>query len=169
MKPYRTAPEETRPRGFGPCPHCLTRVLPTAEGTCPSCLGDIDAAPKTRAQRAKLRIAEDDWLPLSCCSCGADTNEAEKVMVSEGTPVWVAYLLVALGVLFCWLLALVMLLTQGGKRMLRGPVTLTLRMPRCSACRSEGTLLPEHANLATKEMTFVVSRTFSDAVEERRA
>ena len=52
------------------CPHCFTRVIPKADGTCPACQRNVNDPRGADATRTSLRVSQGDVLPAVCCECG---------------------------------------------------------------------------------------------------
>jgi hypothetical protein len=133
------------------CPHCLTEVLPQADGTCPSCLGDTTA--EVANDWAKVRVHETTELPDICCTCGVHTPDVEVVgaETNDGAPTWVR------------IVALLVRPSLFFRPELQGNRTLfDIAMSRCIECQREGRLLPEHVDEPHRRMTFIVVRKFKE-------
>ena len=65
------------------CPHCYTRVLPNAAGTCPSCAGDVNDTYGTDPTRTSLSIETNTLLPPLCSQCAAPTDRTVLLVSSQ--------------------------------------------------------------------------------------
>jgi hypothetical protein len=61
------------------CPHCHTRVIPNADGTCPSCTKDTRDVTGTEPYVIRITIAEGQPLPPYCVLCGRETERTVKI------------------------------------------------------------------------------------------
>ncbi len=142
------------------CPLCLTRVLPMANGCCPSCQGDMASA--SLPDVAKVELIQGDRLPNVCVSCGGDTDEAETVWSTphEGLSTTQRTLIgIALAIVAWPLLALLQNKSVRGKE-----ADWCVHVPRCSQCKRGASLKPDFVNQERHSMRFVVAREFAEAV-----
>lgn len=139
------------------CPHCLARVFPSADFSCPSCLKDTRApstSPETRIV-ATVRTA----FPAFCCSCTTPTESVERIRgETYGANPLPVRLLAGLGLA---LFKPLKLFANWGD--LRGEQTLfAIDIPRCDDCRKSGPLRPLHIDLARQEVLLQVRRSFAE-------
>lgn len=139
------------------CPHCLARVFPSADFSCPSCLKDTRApstSPDTRIV-ATPRTA----FPAFCCSCVTPTDSVERIRgETHGADPLPVRLLAGLGLAVFKPLKLFSNWSD-----LRGEQTIfAVDIPRCEACRKSGPLRPLHIDLDRREMLLRVRRAFAE-------
>ena len=56
------------------CPHRYSRVLPSADGSCPACGKLVDDTTGADLNRAMTTVREGETLPNLCSMCGAATS-----------------------------------------------------------------------------------------------
>jgi len=150
------------------CPHCLTRVIPKADGTCPACQKHVRDTRGADPSRTSLRVSQGTVLPAICCDCGRQTERCVTVCLSsrgqQDQEPGFAKTLMAL--LVGWPVLLT-LLFRGMHILFRGVDSTSLvqvKMPQCRACAQLGTPQPRYVDFANARMTFIVHKNLKDAV-----
>lgn len=145
------------------CPHCLARVLPMANGHCPSCTKDMAGE---LPPFGKLSVTPHMILPRVCSTCGTSTKNVELLELhshdglsaTQRTAAFAAAI-IFLRFLFWPLLFLLRRDTFKERREAR------FEIPRCWECReSSGPLRVERYNPDQERAVLVVSREFLDAL-----
>ena len=68
---------------FEECPHCHIAVLAKQDGTCPSCLKNINESSEDDLMMTRLTIHSGQTLPTICVKCGAETTNRKKVITKS--------------------------------------------------------------------------------------
>ena len=144
---------------FVECPHCYTRVLPSAAGQCPAC-GKNTRDPRlgSALPRTKTTIREGASLPAICYNCGTPTDRMTTIRrrwqaagdswIVRAMAFWVA----PGWILLSWLLG-------------RSPRhTMRVRLPECVSCSQVSTPTVEHTDFGTGEITLLVDKEFRAAM-----
>lgn len=144
---------------FVECPHCYTRVLPSAAGQCPAC-GKNTRDPRlgSALPRTKTTIREGASLPAICYNCGTPTDRMTTIRrrwqaagdswIVRAMAFWVA----PGWILLSWLLG-------------RSPRhTMRVRLPECVSCSQVSTPTVEHTDFGTGEITLLVHKGFRAAM-----
>ena len=142
------------------CPHCFTRVVAMADGTCPSCRGNVNDNEGLDLNMTALCVREGTSLPRVCFRCGAPATDSVSVRAAQtphsgSGPDALEVIGAAWGCLF----ALFVALTRP-KRIVR------VILPRCELCRHHE---PEmlYANFDESWIKVVVHKRLSQALEHR--
>lgn len=64
------------------CPHCLLRIIPTAEATCPACSCSLKVRDED-LNWSSIRVTPSMHLPSFCCVCNAPTNRTTKMRIDD--------------------------------------------------------------------------------------
>lgn len=145
------------------CPHCYTRVLPKADGSCPACQKDTREISGADLTRASIRIEQGQELPGFCCDCGQATNRYSSVYCvsrARDNPSGLAQIMIAL---VSWPMALYFFL-----RGIQNAGRLRIKLPQCERCATRGTPLPQHVDFENARATFVVNVKLCEASNESR-
>lgn len=160
------------------CPHCFTRVVPKADGTCPACQKDTRETAGGDLTRATMPVAQGDVLPPVCCHCGRDTRRCVAVSIEAagkgqdlpggGTAI---SLLLSLASLFVSMLAFLILWPVFVYRLLRGIAgtsVVEVRVPQCEVCAAYGDPRPQRVDFENARMTLVVHKRLKEATAVAR-
>jgi hypothetical protein len=137
--------------GVVTCPHCYTRVLPSAAGSCPACGKEARQADGKAPTRVRMAVGERTVLSRCCCQCCAPTDR--RVTVRRSTRPGESPLLEFVTLVLAPLLFLIT----------RSPSerrTIKVKMPQCPRCATGGELAPVHVDFERFEMTFLVNERF---------
>lgn len=145
--------------GIIACPHCLSRVLPMANGRCPSCQRDTRAAKRSTSSKVTLRAGAP--LPEVCVCCGDPA--AARVTVhetqSDGRLAWPLRL--------ASVLINPILYAVAERDLTERRSEMDVELPICLLCRdTREPPKPSYANFARRELTFVVHDRFAAALAE---
>lgn len=147
------------------CPHCFTRVVPKADGTCPACQRDIHESGSHDPNMVSMKIAQGDELPSVCCQCGLATDRLIRLHKTsagkDGLPTtfW-EHLVARIAGLFAPIRAISMLETmfEGSQ----ATIGVDVDLPLCDLCRAQGVPDPIYVDFANARMTLIVHRTFRE-------
>src|SRR5216117_3165470 len=62
-----------------PCPHCYRKVIPMADGTCPSCGKNTKNLAGADPHKVLIGIRPGDRLPPVCFECGTPTQKTKNL------------------------------------------------------------------------------------------
>lgn len=143
------------------CPHCFTRMIPKADGTCPACQKDTRDMRGTDPTRTSLRVSQGDVLPAICCDCGHETERRVAVCQSscgeQDQPSGVVQAFIALFI--SWPMAIYFFL-----RGIKKTSVVSIKMPQCKECAQRSTPHPRYVDFPNARMTFVVHKNLKEAI-----
>jgi hypothetical protein len=139
------------------CPHCYTKVLPTADNICPACRKDINSLRNINPNLTSISFGERIILPSCCYSCGLDTQRLvtirEKVEIGGASSFeklvlfWVNLRYKIYG----WS-------TESGEGK---KYDLSVKIPQCETCaKQNGKPVPNHVDFENRVVTFIVHKRF---------
>ncbi len=151
---YREKPERFEPGSIEACPGCHVTVVVPKTFICPSCQGDMRRAHDDGQRR--ITVLDLEPLPPICASCGADTQNYEKIVARRSYRDGVG----PLGRFGLFLFSPILAVMAGDKQV----ATIEVAVPRCSNCQKGPKLSPAHVNFETGQLTLLVHYRLSDAL-----
>lgn len=145
--------------GIIECPHCHARIIPRADGECPSCRRDTADVSGVDPDLASLLITHGASLPPVCIRCGDSTNSSSRVTRKVGPGSDFGVLRAAVSLVAQPALLALSLLSLGNPRL------VSVRVPVCPACRRGGGAEPLDTDFENHRMQFLVHRRFREALE----
>jgi hypothetical protein len=146
-----------------PCPHCYRKVIPMADGKCPSCGKKTADRTGVDPTRTLISIRTGDRLPLICHNCAIPTDRAKKFEVAsepQGTtrqPLFGGIL---------WLLIRPVNLFAKMER-IQKEIQLSVVLPTCRECaRKMGNLTPHYIDFEDRRIDIVVHTDFKQAISQ---
>jgi hypothetical protein len=143
-------------------------VLPSGDGRCPACGGNVNDRSGKNADLTGLVIRETDQLPPHCYHCDAHT---ERVIAIDSDPsedsraiaggigrALLKGLLTLVMLPFGWLVLVFRGQRSASSRRIR------LKLPECAACGRLGLSAIQHVDFAQGECTLAVHREFKQRV-----
>lgn len=138
------------------CPHCFARVLPSTEGRCPHCQGDMSVA-KT-LPLSTVRVSADAELPALCVACGQATSNTILLAKSksEGGQSWPVKVLA--------FLASPLLFAAMHREFQAKKQDVRIALPFCTSCGAGGgEPRLTFVNFERQEVTLIVHDNFANA------
>jgi hypothetical protein len=143
------------------CPHCYTRVLPNAAGTCPSCARDVNDTTGIDPTRTSVGIETNTLLPPVCSACGEATGRTVEIVSKQGGGKAQAeeeYASLRMSVFAFFLRAL--------RPSRADRPEICIQLPQCQRCAAaQGRPTPRAVSFDRATMIFEVHREFRRAVE----
>lgn len=136
------------------CPHCLTKVVPKEDGSCPSCQEDTRDAAGCDLTKTTISVEQAEILPAVCCGCGRETYRYVRVKAGAGDVPLVGRL-IALCFSYVWFL----LTLACGERRAR---VVIVNVPQCEDCARDGRPQPRYVDYANARMTLVVHKSLKE-------
>jgi hypothetical protein len=149
-----------------PCPHCYRKVIPMADGKCPSCGKKTADRTGVDPTRTLISIRTGDRLPLLCHNCATPTDRAKKFeVVSEPQD-----------------LTLEPIFGGGIARIFFSPfqrlakmeriqkeIHLSVVLPTCRECALKiGDLTPRYIDFEDRRIDIIVHTDFKKAISQTR-
>lgn len=151
------------------CPHCFNKVLPAADGTCPSCRKNVNDASGLDPDFTSVTIRTREPLPPCCMLCGFETDRLQEVSRGAGaTGVIARFLLSGLVFILVGLFSLLLAII-GSNRLLREGPSIVLRIPICGDCSKKGAVRPFNIDMEDYTMQFLVHKRFKEELEILRS
>jgi hypothetical protein len=154
------------------CPHCLTRVIPSKEGACPSCLKNVeDSVPATEGL-TEVVVTAGEGLPDCCIRCGSHTRRREKFRHSrhahrsQAEDNW-GVVASSLLVFLRPVAVLAKLFSSHSDANSTRQVT-NIDVPLCSECSGSYVFAPKHIDPDAATIAFVACTRFAEHLAETR-
>ena len=145
------------------CPHCYTRMIPMADGRCPSCQGDTDDCSSYDPDLAMVTVAQRQTLPNCCLVCGQTTDREVVLTLGSGSDVGTNIAISIAGIALSLLAGFGFAKTGGGDKQ-----HMTIRVPVCPRCKGHPRLEPRHLDFQNYQAKFLAHRRFGEAIKELR-
>ncbi len=142
------------------CPHCLRRVLPKSDGTCPSCGKDPKNTQGTDPARAVLMVHPRTRFPTSCFHCTMPATKTvaaafsnESVSKDIGRVLMRKMIPFGLGRVFA------------AFDRAQNDLSMQVMLPICKGCRSQRiTPKVQSFDLQSRQAHVIVHKDFAQAV-----
>ena len=149
---------------FQECPHCHLKVLPTADGNCPSCGQDFSV--RGEENMVAITVSTKQDFPAVCHRCGANTDSSasivewtrEYVDVEDTGHTW--RMLLSVG---SFLFAPVWILLGRRPGVVHTNIPLRVELPTCVTCDSTDTQILDKTP-GKNRLRIVVHSAFANAV-----
>ncbi len=133
------------------CKSCMNRVLPQANGRCPSCGNKVDCADETNRNLMVVLVSEEQEMPDVCIVCGRSTSDRIDICYkidAEGAAEQRAYAM-SHGGLFGFLMY---------KLFGIGKKTVAFSLPVCDPCSKSQEVKVKGVDLDNHSMTLLAHK-----------
>jgi len=140
------------------CPHCITRVMPSSDGTCPSCGKNTSDLSGTTPGLAQFTFDATQKLPSVCAICGEPGTTTRPLVLKAPLGSSNPAATTGLFFIFGWLVLFFHVVIRPFLRR-----KMTIALPLCAAHSGGPLPVPSAADLDAKQVRIVVHKELKEA------